>query len=119
MKKSNKKSSQTTVWIISGCVGLVLLGGCIFVAKLLMSDLGPSRKTQISTVNLIPPPPPVVKEKPPGAGTAGEKRKNQRAGDRRRTGETARMMPTNLTKSLQASSSVSTPRGLPEAMRSG
>ena len=65
MKKSNNKSSQKTAWIVSGCVGLVLVSGCIFVAKILMSDLGPTRKTQVSTVNLLPPPPPVVKEKPP------------------------------------------------------
>jgi hypothetical protein len=65
MKQSNKKSSPKAAWIVSGCVALVLLGGCIFVAKLLMSDLGPPKKTQISTVNLVPPPPPVVKEKPP------------------------------------------------------
>ncbi len=65
MKQSGKKSSPKTAWIVSGCVALVLLSGCIFMAKLLMSDLGPSRKNQISTVNLIPPPPPVVKEKPP------------------------------------------------------
>jgi TonB family protein len=65
MKQSSKKSSPKTTWLISGCVALVLLGGCIFLVKLLMSDLGPQRKTQISTVNLIPPPPPVVKEKPP------------------------------------------------------
>jgi len=60
MKQSSKKSSPKTTWLISGCVALVLLGGCIFLEKLLMSDLGPQRKTQISTVNLIPPPPPVV-----------------------------------------------------------
>jgi TonB family protein len=65
MKQSDKKPSSKTAWIVGGCVALVLLGGCIFVAKLLMSDLGPSRKNQISTVNLIPPPPPAVKEKPP------------------------------------------------------
>jgi len=47
------------------CVGLVLLGGCIFMTQLLMSDLGPMKKNQISTVNLIAPPPPVIKEKPP------------------------------------------------------
>jgi TonB family protein len=65
MKRLDKKSSPKTAWIISGCVAVVLLGGCIFVAKLVMSDLGPQRKDHISTVNLIPPPPPVIKEKPP------------------------------------------------------
>jgi TonB family protein len=65
MKQSYKKSSPKAAWIISGGVVLVLLGGCIFMAQLLTSDSGPSRKNQISTVNLLPPPPPVVKEKPP------------------------------------------------------
>lgn len=65
MKQPNKKSSPKTAWIVGGCVALVLLCGCIYLMKLLMSDLGPPRKAQTATVNLIPPPPPVVKEKPP------------------------------------------------------
>ncbi len=65
MKRSDKKAFPKTTWIISGCVAAVLLGCCIFVVKLLMSDLGPQRKDHVSTVNLIPPPPPVIKEKPP------------------------------------------------------
>ncbi len=77
MKQSNKKSSSKAVWIVSGCVALVLAGGCIFVAKVLMSDVGPSRKTEISTVNLIPPPPPVVKEKPPSRSLLKEQIKEE------------------------------------------
>jgi TonB family protein len=63
--KPGKKSPPKTVWIVSGCITLLLLGGGIFMVKLIMSDLGPMKKIQISTVNLLPPPPPVVKEKPP------------------------------------------------------
>jgi TonB family protein len=63
--KPGKKSPPKSIWIVSGCIALLLLGGVIFMAKLVMSDVGPTRKIQISTVSLVPPPPPVVKEKPP------------------------------------------------------
>jgi protein TonB len=63
--KPGKKSSPKAMWIVSGCIALLLLGAGIFMAKLVMSDVGPVRKMQISTVNLVQPPPPVVKEKPP------------------------------------------------------
>ncbi|SPF31230.1 conserved exported hypothetical protein [Syntrophobacter sp. SbD1] len=65
MKQSNKKSSDKVAWIVGGAVALVLLGGCIFVVKLIMSDTGPAKKMQMSTVTLVAPPPPVVKEKLP------------------------------------------------------
>ena len=65
MKQSSRKSSPKAIWIVSGCIALLFLGGGIFVAKLVMSDIGPTKKIQISTVTLVPPPPPVVKEKPP------------------------------------------------------
>jgi TonB family protein len=65
MKQSDKNSIPKAVWIVSGCIALLFLGGGVFMAKLVMSDVGPARKTQISTVSLLPPPPPVVKEKAP------------------------------------------------------
>lgn len=66
MKTQEKKKSPKGIWIIAGAVITVLLGGCIFLINLLTDDLGPRRKMQTATVNLIkPPPPPVVKEKPP------------------------------------------------------
>ncbi|HYA41408.1 MAG TPA: TonB family protein [Syntrophobacteraceae bacterium] len=65
MKQSNKKSSPKTIWVVSGCMALLLLVGGAFMAKLVMSDVGPVRKMRISTVSLVPPPLPVVKEKVP------------------------------------------------------
>ncbi len=65
-QKKKKKQSSKGVWIITGAVLTILLGGCVFLISLLSEDLGPRRKTQTATVNLIkPPPPPVPKEKPP------------------------------------------------------
>ena len=63
--KPNKKTSQKSIWIVSACIAVLFLSGGIFMAKLVMSDVGPAKKVQISTVTLVPPPPPVVKEKPP------------------------------------------------------
>ncbi|MHC1729280.1 MAG: TonB family protein [Syntrophobacteraceae bacterium] len=64
--KHKKKSSPKAVWFISGFVVVGLLGGIGFLVNLMMSEDGPKRKNQVSTVNLLkPPPPPVVKEKPP------------------------------------------------------
>lgn len=66
MQKHKKKSSPKAVWFVSGFVVVALLGACAFMVSLMMSEDGPKRKNQISTVNLLkPPPPPVVKEKPP------------------------------------------------------
>jgi len=65
MAQPSRKLFNKTAWIVSGCVALPLLVGCIFIANLLMSDTGPQKKIQISTVNLLPQPPPVVKEQPP------------------------------------------------------
>ena len=65
MAQPKRKLFNKTAWIVSGCVALLLLVGCIFIANLITSDMGPQKKIQISTVNLVPQPPPVVKEKPP------------------------------------------------------
>jgi TonB family protein len=66
MQKRKKKSSSKAVWFVSGFVGLALLASGVFLMNLMMSEEGPKRKNQTSTVNLIKPPPPtVVKEKPP------------------------------------------------------
>lgn len=66
MPKHKKKSSPKTVWFVSGFVIVVVVGAGAFLLSLMMSEEGPRRKNQISTVNLVkPPPPPVQKEKPP------------------------------------------------------
>lgn len=62
MKKKKKTPYQT--WLVPGIIGLVFLGGAGFLFKVLLSDDGPRRKSQVSTVTLLKPPP-EVKEKLP------------------------------------------------------
>ena len=66
MKQSRKKPAASMVtWIVCGCVGLALLGSCLFIVNLVMSPAGPTRKDQISTISLLKPPPPPPREKLP------------------------------------------------------
>ncbi len=65
-KKKNKNKMPYQNWLVPGAIGLVLLAGVGFLVKVMMTDVGPRKKEQISTVTLLkPPPPPEVKEKPP------------------------------------------------------
>ncbi len=64
MKK--QKQSMTSVWIVSGVLAVMVMGGGLLVLKMLISDDGHKRQRQIQMVTLAPPPPPPkIKEKPP------------------------------------------------------
>lgn len=62
-KKKQKMPYQN--WLVPGAIGLVFLAGIGFVIRVMLTDVGPRKREQISTVTLIKPPPPEVKEKPP------------------------------------------------------
>jgi hypothetical protein len=62
-KKKHKKASYLS-WLVPGSIGLVFLVAIGFLAKVILTDVGPKQKQQISTVTLLKPPPD-VKEKPP------------------------------------------------------
>ena len=63
LKKKHKKTPYQN-WLVPGVIGLVFLMAIGFLVKVMMTDDGPRRKNQISTVTLLKPPPD-VKEKPP------------------------------------------------------
>ena len=67
-----KKKSLYQNWLVPGVIGLVFLAGFGFLVKVMLTDVGPRRKEQISTVTLLKPPPPEVKEKPPEPETPKE-----------------------------------------------
>ena len=62
-KKKHKKAPYQN-WLVPGVIGLVFLVVIGFIVKVVMTDVGPRKKEQISTVTLLKPPP-EVKEKPP------------------------------------------------------
>lgn len=62
-KKKHKKAPLQS-WLVSGVIGLFFLVVIGFIVKVVLTDVGPRRKEQISTVTLLKPPPD-VKEKPP------------------------------------------------------
>jgi outer membrane biosynthesis protein TonB len=64
--KKKKKKALYQNWLVPGIIGLVFLAGIGFLVRVMVTDVGPRKKEQISTVTLLkPPPPPEVKEKPP------------------------------------------------------
>ncbi len=67
MTKHKKKHNKTPYqnWLVPGIIGLVFLAGIGFLVRVMLTDVGPRRKEQISTVTLLKPSPPEVKEKPP------------------------------------------------------
>jgi protein TonB len=63
--KKKKKKTLYQIWLVPGVIGIVFLAGIGFLVKVVLTDVGPRRKDQISTVTLLKPPPPEVKEKLP------------------------------------------------------
>jgi protein TonB len=59
--KKHKTTYQS--WLVPGVIGLVFLVAVGFIVKVVLTDVGPRKKEQISTVTLLKPP--EVKEKPP------------------------------------------------------
>ena len=61
-KKKHKKAPYQN-WLVPGVIGLVFAVAIGFVVKIVLTDVGPRKKEQISTITLLKPP--EVKEKPP------------------------------------------------------
>jgi hypothetical protein len=61
-KKKHKKAPYQN-WLVPGVIGLFFLVVISFIVKVMVTDVGPRKKEQISTVTLLKPP--EVKEKPP------------------------------------------------------
>jgi hypothetical protein len=62
-KKKHKKTPYQNL-LVPGVIGLFFLVVIGFIVKVVLTDVGPRKKEQISTVTLLKPPPD-VKEKPP------------------------------------------------------
>ncbi|MGD0842804.1 MAG: TonB C-terminal domain-containing protein [Geobacteraceae bacterium] len=62
-KKKHKKAPYQNL-LVPGLIGLFFLVVIGFIVKVVLTDVGPRKKEQISTVTLLKPPPD-VKEKPP------------------------------------------------------
>jgi hypothetical protein len=62
-KKKHKKAPLQN-WLVPGVIGLFFLVVIGFIVKVVLTDVGPRKKDQISTVTLLKPPP-EVKEKLP------------------------------------------------------
>ena len=64
--KHKKQKTPYQNFLVPGVIGLAFLAAVGFVIKVMLTNVGPRKKEQISTVTLLkPPPPPDVKEKPP------------------------------------------------------
>ena len=50
-RRIKRNRPPKAAWIAGGLVAVLLLGACLFVVNLMMSDEGPKRKNQVSTVN--------------------------------------------------------------------
>jgi periplasmic protein TonB len=66
MPERKRRSSKTTIWIVSAFVAFCFVGAGVFIIKVLLGDDSQKRKRQVQMVALLkPPPPPKIKEKPP------------------------------------------------------
>jgi outer membrane biosynthesis protein TonB len=62
-KKKHKKAPYQN-WLVPGVIGIFFLVVISFIIKIVLTDVAPRKKDQISSVTLLKPPP-EVKEKPP------------------------------------------------------
>jgi len=63
-KKKKHKKAPYQNWLVPGVIGVFFLVVIGFIVKVVLTDVGPRKKEQISTVTLLKPPP-EVKDKPP------------------------------------------------------
>jgi outer membrane biosynthesis protein TonB len=61
-KKKHKRAPYQN-WLVPGVIGLFFLVVISFIVKVMMTNIGPRKKDQISTITLLKPP--EIKEKPP------------------------------------------------------
>ncbi len=65
MRGKKKRSSASTVWIVSGLVAVLFLGAGILGVRMFLKGAESTNRRNTHFVMLKPPPPPQIKEKPP------------------------------------------------------